>query len=309
MKLLHSDDELTFFHHKIDSPISYSAFFLYVTGTNQAGDHVTADQLGRVTFNARNEQLIDVDFDVLQALTDAIGGHAIATSANGAPFEFGAIIPRSFIDDNVEFMDKVDNAIFRMNMTVTSTQAVNMLVELYAVPDEGLNAYNLKIIQNSASYAGAGTFKEDQSDVENLAAVFLADKQGGTLQDITTNIDRIKYRIGDKDGDMSTGAALAATRAFGQIEAAAFVELGKIYSAEVGDLNGRLDDAIEITLDTNGASTPQFLMLGMNFNPNKVVETAQRLENRFSGIVARKTAQGRARSVTTLRQLAVIGKR
>lgn len=307
MLLLHSDDSETFFFHKIDQPLSFNALVFRITGTNPA-TALTRAAVGRIRYSIRQKVMVDASFEFLSHMGSVLFGHSEFLSTVSGAMNMTVIIPRFYLDDNIEYVTKEDNATFEITFGSLVVNQTSFLAELYARTDEGLQNYNLRIIQAENSLAGAGTFAQTISSVENICSVFLGDTQSTALDmaDANTAIDRIQGNVGGKKFNMSRGAAVAATNMVNDCRVSStvlFENIVEIFSADVGDLSSRLDDSVDVTLTLAGAALPQFLVVGMDFNPNKQQETAFMLANKLGFVQNQKAQAGKHRTVTSLARL------
>lgn len=304
MLLLHSDDNESRFFYRFNRTSSHHSLLFRISGIMSATPF-TAREVGRLRYRVRNKVLVDADCDFLQAYAKIVGGSAEATLGASAAFSYSFVLPRYHTFANVELIEPGDNALFSVDFdSNVGTQATNFLAELYAIPDEGLNPYQLRMIQ-SENTVGTGRFPLDSPTgaVENIAAMYLSDIVGGALTVTGSNIDRFEGQIGNQDLDASVVASLEATRAKSPGAGSAFADCVEVHSADMADLAGRLYDSADLKVDTSGAATPQLLTLGYDFNPDKQLDAAQLRNAVWQGQLRRKAGQGMVRNLAGLRQL------
>lgn len=304
MLLLHSDDNESRFFYRFNRTSSHHSLFFRISGTMSVSPF-TAREIGRLRYRVRNKILIDADVDFLAAYAKIVGGAQEATLGASAAFSYSVIIPRYHGFANVELIEPGDNGLFSVDFdSNVGTQATNFLAELYAIPEEGLNPYQLRMIQ-SENTVGTGRFPLDSPTgaVENIAAMYLSDIVSGALTVTGSNIDRYEGQIGNQDLDASVAAALEATRAKSPSAGASYADCVEVHSADIADLAGRLYDSADLKVDTSGAATPQLLTLGYDFNPDKQLDAAQIRNAVYLSQLRRKAGQGMIRNLAGLRQL------
>lgn len=308
MRLLASNTDPASFIHRIQASVSYNALLFRVTGTS-VGTAVFLRDLGRLTYRIRGKTVVDADMDMLSALVN-IGGGFPETLGMGAVGLYTAtvIIPRNYFDDNVEMVTPQDTAEFETQYTANlrAFTPTTFLSELYAIEEVGLQSYNLLIKQQELNIGGAGTIPDEITIVENIVAVYVSDIDTGPPIALTlagSPITRLRYNLGSiHAGEFSTAAGLAKTNAKNPVEVAQTL-LMEVFSTEVSDLSGALEDVASLSFTTNAAARPQVLALGRSFNPNKLADTAEQAGARMASKLAAKDAGDQKRTATVVRSL------
>lgn len=316
MRLLFSSSQEAQFLHRIEIPISFSALFFRVTGTNGVTPATLRD-VGRLRYTVRQTPYVDGDADYLAALSNHWYGSSEFSSTASAAFNFSVMIPRSFIgDNNVERVTKADAAIFETTFTSTlfTNIASGFLAELYAVADEGQQSYNLLLFQQAYPTIAAGqVYTDDISTTENVCAAYVSDIISGvlTLFNVTaSNIDRIRCRKGDIDTDVSRAAAMAYTATKYNIEGATNPSttqvIAEIFGLDRSDFSTRLEDSYKLTIQTGagGTSVPQVMTVGFRGNPDRLGESTDEIRDRIQRAQRSAAAAGKTRKAQIIQALA-----
>lgn len=312
LRLLFSSSQEAQFLHRIEIPISYSALYFRVTGTNGATPAALRD-VGRLRFSIRQQPVIDADADYLASLSNHwFGSNEFSSTGSGA-FNFSVMLPRSFLGDkNVERVTKQDAAIFETTFTPTffTNIASGFLAELYAVTAEGPQTYNLLLFQQAYPTIAAGqVYTDDLSTVENVVAAYISDVVGGVLTLVGSNLDRLRARKGDVDTDVSRTAAMAYTATKYAIEGAANPStsqlLAELFGLDGSDLSTRLMDTYKLTVQTGtgGSAVPQILTVGFKPNPDRMSESRAEIIDRLQRVERDKQAAGKTRALQVLKAL------
>lgn len=312
-RLFSSNIQATF-QHRIEQPISYSALFLRVTGTNGAGVAATAREVGRVRLQIRNQAIIEADFDYLQQIVNLYGGSSEFVSTVAGAFQASVLIPRSFPGDgNVERVNKADAALFEVNFTpalFADVLPAGFLVELYAVCEEGGQAYNFTILQQTYPSVGASSFYvDDVSITENVCAAYLSDVVGGNLTLSGSNLLAARTRKGDLVYDGFVSAMQAATvgkyKVEGVVNPLTFPVV-ELFGLQGSDLSARLEDIFNLEVQTSavGSATPQILVLGWKANPQRLQESRDEIGRRVERAKIVAAQSNKTRKLAVVDQLA-----
>jgi len=304
MHLLKASDDETFFHYRFDRVSQHSALVFRLTGTNGA-TATTLNDVGRIRYTVRGRTLVDSSFEYLSGLTKVFGGDPITTSTISGPLDLAVLIPRFWGDDNIELIDPSDNATFEISFggNVATRVASGFLAELYAIPEIGLNSYQLMLMESSDSIGGAGVFQmaSPPGTMENIVACYMSELVSNVLTLSSGLITRVDGNIGSAAKiNASIGALKAITNMKNEL-GGSFDLLAEIYSADIGDLAGRLNDSLNLNVHVSAASEPRMLLVGLAFNPDKLAQSAALLTNDFNQSLNRKQAAGHRRSVQVLR--------
>ena len=308
LQLLDSDTSTGSFFHAIKRQVSLSAFFVYITGTNPVTPLTLAD-LGRIRYGVRGRTRVDADIEKLVRLSPFWGGEAHFVSTASGELSCGFFIPRFWMSDNVELVQSEDNAQVEVIFGAAVANQTGFRVELYAVPDEGIQSYELLINQTEDSFTGAGEFtmSSPQSTVENIVAAYLSDDQSGATTLAATTISRVRGRVGSRAFDTSIAALLSANnrkRVLSLTAGADYVGAAELFATEISDLTGKLGDDVALQLTLTGTAKPQLVTMGLAFNPNKLSDTTARQRATMESIVARKAGAGKTRTLSTISALA-----
>lgn len=309
MKLIHSSDDRTLFLHKIAQPVQFSAFCLRISGDQAAAQSLTKDEIGRVRYYKRGKTIFDVDFRYLAWLTDALGGTYTEINAGaGGLFSMFIVIPRFLVNRQVEKVDPEDNAVFQIQFgAAVLTQADSLLTELYIMPEEGVQEYDLTLQQYTFQYGAAGTFPIDVTTVENIVAAYLSDSSVVAAYDMagaSSLINRVVGSVGPYPIDASKDALIDKTMM--KYELQAWITAGtqrhfvELFFADTGADIARLSDSININLQTTGATTPELLLIGAPLNPDKIAQTTTALQQRYRQVSEAKRLSGKYRQVSGL---------
>jgi len=304
MHLLKASDDETFFHYRFDQVSQHSALIFRLTGTNGA-TKCELNDVGRIRYTVRGRTLVDASFEYFAALTKTFGGDAITSTTASGALDFAIIIPRFWGDDNIELIDPSDNAVFEISFgpNVATRVASGFLAELYALPEIGLNTYQLMIMESSDSIGGAGVFQMSSppGTMENIVACYMSEIVSSVLTLSSGTITRIDGNIG---GAAKINATIGALRALTNMKnevGGTFDLSAELYSADIGDLAGKLNDSLNLNVHVSGASEPRMLLVGLAFNPDKLAQSAALLTNDFNQSLNRKQSAGHRRSVQVLR--------
>jgi len=312
LRRLFSSSQEAQFLHRIEIPISYSALYFRVTGTNGATPAAARD-VGRLRFSIRQQPVVDADFDYLQAVANHWNGSSEFTSTGSGAFNASVLIPRSFIGDkNVERVTKADAAIFETSFTSTlfTNIASGFLAELYAVTEEGPQSYNLLLLQQTLpTIAASSLYTDDISTTENLCAAYISDVVASVLTLASSNINSLRARKGDVTIDVFRTALMAYTAQKYNIEGAANPSttqvLAEIFGLDGSDLSARLLDQFNLTVEngSGGTSLPQILTVGFKPNPDRLGESSAEIRNRLAQVRQEKTAAGKTRALQVVSAL------
>lgn len=306
MKLIEADTNLTRFLCNIDTALSVSAFFFRLSGTNDTGQTLTKDNIGRVKYRVRNTTLVDASFSFLHHMGNILFGALPAVSTIADAFEFGIVIPRFWNDNNVEFIEKEDNAVFEITFdSAFDTAVASGLIELYAIEAEGIQSYNMKLIQHGESYGGAGTFPETYSQ-ENILQGFFSDLVNDVTTLNTTTIGRVSFSLGDQKGEGSVGAFLSWTNIIDKLETA--IDLAADLVAAEGDITARLNDKLDVSWEVTAASYPQILLLSALFNPNKLKLTQNLYRHRLYRKVQEAQIKEKTRTLEVIKSMPALSR-
>lgn len=299
MKLLKADTDTAHFVCNIDTTLSVLGYFFRITGTNPVTE-LTKDDVGRPRYRYRNTTLVDASFAFLHHMGNITFGNMPFTSVGSGAMEMGIFIPRFWRDDNVEFVEKMDNAVFEIVFGSAVADQTGFLAELYAIEAEGINSYHLKYIQHGESYGGAGTFPETYSQ-ENLLQAYISAFVTPDTTLVGSNITRLSFSLGNQKGDASIGAHLNWTNIVRRLETA-FVLAVDMVSAE-GDITARLHDKLDIQFEVSGASYPQILVLSALFNPDKFALTSEMFKNRLYSQLQQAKLQDKIRTIEVIKSI------
>lgn len=303
MRLLHSTTDKSHFVHRIQQDLMYSAFLFRVSGTS-GGTAVFLRDVGRMSYTMRGRSLVDMDFDMMHAVNNVFYGVPENTNMGSASSAYAAsvLIPRSYFDDNVESVRKDDQAVFECPFTANleTNTASGFLAELYAIEEPGIQAYNMTLKQTEFTVGGATTAAEEVANTENIVSLFISDIVSSVLTLASSPINRIRYSSGvERSGEFAMAAGLAKTNMKNAIETAQSL-VCEVFSSERADISVQLEDSASLSLTCSNAAQPQILAIGMQFNPNKLSETATAARNRLDMALRRKAHDGKKRTVNTI---------
>lgn len=301
MKLLKADTDTAQFVCNIQSAMSLIGFFFRLTGTNPVTP-LTLDDVGRLRYRIRNTAFCDASFAYLHHYGDAQHGVLPNVSTASGAMEFGVWIPRSFGDDNVEFVEANDNAVFNIVFGANVAAQTSFMAELHAVEGEGVNSYNLRIMQYGYSHGGAGVFPCPISE-DNILQAWISDIVGGETTLTGSGIDRVSWQLGNRSGEASIGAQSAYTNFKGRIETAQAL-IAKIAEGE-GDITARLNDQIHLSVNTSASALTQVLLLSAMFNPEKMNITKRLYVHRIGKALELARTQGKVRKEEVLKVLGI----
>lgn len=279
-------------------PGAYEAFFVKFSGDADTGEQAVTDDLGRVRLLQDGRPIVNLDFTHLQAINEIHGGFANNVNTSGGAHEFGAIIPRGYMDSNIHRIIEADNVQLEMEygsgFTTHFTAADTGTQKVYGlVREAGEMAYNLNIIQEDHTY-GSGTF-ELPIRTENVCALYVVGSSGNLDRVRATKDSREFVNIDSLDAqDLSDLANRVESSASGYIELAL---------TEPGNVGEFLSDdvVVEFTTSPTTTYTQTIVKYSADFVPDKLRLTKQERAAVFQRKIARKNTLGRGRPVQTLR--------
>lgn len=304
LKRLSSNSNLVSQLLTIDEELTVKGFAMRMADATQVLQLLPAE-IGRITYSKNGKTLVDVGVDFLIALGDLMGGFSENTSVLNAELEYWIYIPRRYKNDNnVELIKPSDKA--QIRITFGSDVAATMIaateaIEIYADIDDGVQKYELEILQVSDSIGGAGNVPFNVS-ATNILMVLLSDSNSGVLTLAGSNIDQVTMDIGQHAFDMSTVALLSDTNYHNHFETETDL-LGVVYDAR-GTISGKLHDNTRLKFTTSGAATPEVITIGAKFNDARSRESLKLEANKLRERITAKTAKGDTDTVLAIQRFA-----
>lgn len=152
---------------------NYGGFLVMFRGTNNATPKTRAD-VGNTNLTWNGNPLINVDFEMLQRLTDLKGGFTNFTSTASGVFTAGCYIPAGKFNDknNIYRIDNDEKVYFKLDFP--NLADISGQVYIYGIPKEGIMNYQYCITSRNVSVGGAGT-SSDVHRINNVNAMYLLD--------------------------------------------------------------------------------------------------------------------------------------
>jgi len=303
INLIKSDTDTGHFIANIKGPLHVKGFYFTVEGVNDVTG-ISPHDIGRVYLLGRGGvPLVPVDFDMLQAYNNVNGGNPTVLNplAVGA-MKFDCYIPRNYKDDNIELIEPDDNMLFRIDFgpNVAAHIASDWVVKLYADIDRGITKYQLTMSQQELSLGGAGTFSEIFSH-ENIVQAYISDIVADCITLAASPIDHLTVKLGDRSAASEIEDLIGCTNLKSQLEVN--TQLIALMAACEGDLTSRLEDVLSLNLNVGGACTPQILLTGAQFNPDKSIITDTDAGQRLIQKIDYKEQTGRTRTAGVLKRI------
>lgn len=307
MKLLHQTNDLSYFSHKISTPVGVTGFLFVIEGTNDTALDINRDDFGYIEYRKRDKLHVRANLARLSPFNDLTTGNHLYASATAGAFQYGVYIPRWFIRPQVENIVPEDNAIFSIDFGDTSDLASGT-VSLYAITDEGDQFYDCIIREDERDFNGAGVSTIENDSVENIFAAYLTDNQNVTAEGLptmgNTAITRVEGRVGaEHEFNMTTFAAILHTNIMNDVthdDATAFNDMVELWSARGNDVLALLNRNINVVLHHSGDIHPHLLIVGGDMNPNKLRETRIAVRAKRQRVVNSRRAQGLTRTADTV---------
>ncbi len=278
-------------------PGKYEGFFIKLSGDAAAGEELSPATFGRIRLLQEGRPIVNVDFEHLQNINQIKAGFANNIDVSGGDQQYGVLIPRGYLDDNVQAIIEADNVQieieFGATFTTIFTATDTAVIKVYGlVRETGEMAYNLNIIQEDHLY-GTGVF-ELPIRTENVVAVYIVPDAG---------LDRMRAT---KDGrefvNISSLDQQYLSDLVNQVESAG----SGIMAAEIaepGAVGEFLSDDVVLEFTTSPATTytQTIVKFSADFDPIKLRLTRAENAAVVQRKISRKNLLGRGRPVQTLR--------
>lgn len=278
----------------------YSAFMLRVAGTNQAAQTLTVGNLGLINMKLAGRNYATVSFSDLQEINKIDLGQVESASAVGAAFTFSALILASRENDgNIFHVEPNKLSHIYVDLSgVTGTIVLNGTIELYGIPQEGVQSYIPTMQTFAPPVTSGGNYLLDLP-VENLTQLYAT-----TL----TNLDRVQIT---RDGRIPVQASSAAILAFSNMDArieAAYTAAWRLDFHRSGALTEALSDSCQVFLSaTGGAAAPHLIACGLDFTPDEFKASSAAVQALGTARLARKQQDRKGRPVEVARAALSLG--
>lgn len=282
-------------------PGMFEAFYLHLSGDAAAGESLVPSEFGRVRLHQEGRPIVNVDFDNLRTINNLQMGLAIDTATAGGANELGVVIPRGFLDGNVQRIIEADNVQVEIEygatFTTVFTSSDSATQKVYGlVRETGQMAYNLQIHQQDHTY-GSGVF-ELPIRTENVCAIYVVKGTAGDL-------DRVRAV---KDGREFCNIATVDFQELSDIvnrhEQTTASGMMEIAIAEPGAITDMLSDDVVLEFTTSPAApyTQETIVFSADFDPVKLRLTKQESAAVLQRKLARKNTLGRGRPVQAVNE-------
>lgn len=304
LKRLSSNSNLAQQIFTFEEEIQVKGFAMRLADATQVGQ-LLPWEIGRMVYTKNGHTLVDVGSDALMALGNLMGGYSENESGNGAVLENWIYIPRRFKNDNnVELIKPSDKA--QIRITFGSDVAVAMAaatenIEIYADMEDGIQKYELEILQVSATIGGTGN-TPFAVQANNILMIVVSDVVSNILTFASSNITQITLDIGGRHHDMSVPALLSDTQYHHRVETETEL-VGVIYDTQ-GTISGKLHDEARLKFTTSGSANPQVITLGAKFNNARTKESTKIEINKVRAAIARKAERGDTDTIQAVQRFA-----
>lgn len=302
LRTLSEDTSLAQIIVPIRETVSFKGFVIQMEGTSDTGKTLAIEDVGRIRYEKNGQTIIDADFDYLMHLMDILGGAPLVSCAEAGDTFLQLYITRRFFDDNVETVVPSDNA----NLTIQfkaqfDTEMASCTTRTAVDVESGTQKYNLKILQHTDTIAGAGN-RPKTINADNILMTLISDNTPATLTLTGSNITRIHSVNGPINGGCDLEMALWNTCGQFNLEVDTFAGAAVIYAA-AGDITSRLSDSTDLTITTDGAATPEILVLSADFDLPRYNATISAQGKRFDGIKQHKIDTGKGATVGAVQRV------
>lgn len=249
-------------------PGQYAGFMVRVVGTNQAGQTLTAANLGTLSGRIKGKPFYAVSFAATQTINNIDMGFIEAASAAGGAFTFSAFIPASRVGDgNIFDVVETDSLTIELDLSgVTAVIVLTGTVQLFGVPQEGSQLYLPEVFGQMPTIA-ASSLDDVTLRYDNISSVYVV---------TTTNLNRV---TATKDGQSVVDATAADLQALSNADnrhEAAFTAGFKIDLNRSGSIGEGLSDQVKLSLETGagGAFGGTIVAVGHSFTPAAFARSA-----------------------------------
>jgi hypothetical protein len=150
---------------------NWGGFVLAFRGTNGLTPKARAD-VGNVNLTWNGVPLVNVDFELLQYLTDLKGGFSLFTSTASSTFETMCYIPAGNFTDknNIYRIDNDEKVYFKLDFP--NLADITGQVYIYGIPKEGIMNYQYCLTSRNVTAGASGTIS-DVHRLNNVSAIYL----------------------------------------------------------------------------------------------------------------------------------------
>lgn len=150
----------------------WGLFAIRYEGTNLTGQAITLADLGNIVIRWNGTDIINLDFEALNYMSNLYGGVSEFSSTSGGQFKAVAFIPTGlwFDSTNVWDVDETDKVEFVLNWNTSKIASGS--VYIFGKPKRGVMSYLHGIKKRSVNSTGAGT-QIDSIPVPNITTFYI----------------------------------------------------------------------------------------------------------------------------------------
>lgn len=152
----------------------WGLFAVRFEGTNATGQTVSLADLGQVILRWNGIDLVNVDFEFLNLVSNLYGGVAEFSSTTGGAFKATAYITTGlwFDTQNIYDVGDEDKVEFVLQFQGAVSKISSGAVEILGKPRRGIMSYQHKILKKTVVSSGAGSVP-DTIPVNNISQVYI----------------------------------------------------------------------------------------------------------------------------------------
>jgi len=285
--------------HSWDLPIAqYKGLLVYVSGTNNTSQTLALSDMNNIRVNRNGKDIVNVDFDRAQQLSDLLDGLTVNSSSSGSSFEFAFKIPfyvgKSGEFPNVLDISKDDTAMFHLDFGNLSTPVSAGTYEIYGIESSGVEVYEPMIISDQISLSASGTERRP-APAGNIHSVYTFPSTAANYSKLTIEKDN---RIVE---DANYSALQAYTNIVTQKESSA-IEVTQTVLAQSDRLDELFSENVYITplANSSGSLTVDVVLIGTGFNTKKRSESNAVRDQRIAENVNVKRLKNRSAELDAL---------
>lgn len=293
LKFLDSTDSVNSFRVNIQDQLTLAGLLLQLKGTNDTGQTVEADDVGRMKVAIRGTDVIDIDASFLYKINDLVLGTSRQDSNTAGAFTLHYLIPFRFADNNVFFVNADDQMEFSINFKAGYDTAVaSHTASLFGVVETGVQMYTPYIRQLSENLA-ASQEKNIGVNFENIDSIWVTDLVSNVHTFASSNMSKFGVEIGGVSSEATVNELIDFTSLLASHESATQPVIAQLYAGR-GEVSSRLHDQAIVRAigGSGGTSIPQVAVFARRFTPIKAGRTQSLNSARLAEISKRKANAG-----------------
>ena len=150
----------------------FGLFLIRFEGTNATGQAVTLADLGSVVLRWNGQDVVNVDFEFLNMVSNLYGGVSEFSSTTGGAFKASAFIPTGIWFDSQNIYDIGDEDKVEFVLNWNTAKIASGSVYIFGKPRRGVMSYLHGIYKRTIVSGGAGDIS-DSIPVENITQFYI----------------------------------------------------------------------------------------------------------------------------------------